>query len=114
MIDDTPVIEVRIQPDDHMAVAVVTGEIDLATAHLLEEAVTRAAGPEARRAVVVDFSCARYIDSSGFRVLHRAAARGRVTLVVPEGSPVARAVGIAGLPTLVSVFPSVGAALPEA
>ena len=113
MIDDAPDIQVRVQPDDRVAVVIVVGEIDLATAHLLDEAVARAAGSGARRTVVVDLSETRYLDSSGFRVLHRAAQAGPVTLVVPAASPVARAVGIVGLPTLVSIFPSIDAALLE-
>jgi len=106
-------VEVRIQPDDGVAVVVVEGEIDLASADVLGDALDRAAGPDARRCVVVDLSAASYVDSSGFRALHRAATRARVLLVVPDASPLARAVRLAGLPTLMAVFGSLDAALPE-
>lgn len=113
MNDGDARIEVRVQPDDRMALVIVEGEIDLANADRLDEALGRAAGPGARRTVVVDLSATDYIDSSGFRTLHRAATRGTVTLVVPDGSRVARAVSVAGLPTLMAIFPSVDTALSE-
>ena len=113
MNDGDARIEVRVQPDDRMALVIVEGEIDLVNADQLDEALARAAGPGAARTVVVDLSATEYLDSSGFRALHRAASRGTVTLVVPDGSRVARAVSVAALPTLMAIFPSIDAALPD-
>ncbi len=113
MNDDGARIELRAGPDDRTAVVVVEGEIDLGNAARLEEALERAAGADAGRTVVVDLSATEYIDSSGFRMLHRAAARGTVALVVPDGSRVARAVAVAGMHALMPLHPSVEATLPE-
>lgn len=107
MSEDGAPLELAIQVVDDVATVVVAGEIDLATADRFDDALVRACGRDGRRAVVVDLSAVRYLDSSGFRVLHRAANRGRIAVVVPTDNPIRRAVDLAGLHALIPVLESV-------
>jgi anti-anti-sigma factor len=79
-------------------VARVTGELDLAGAPRTGESITDAVATSAR-GLVVDFSALEFIDSSGVAMLFTLARRlgGRrqeLRVVAPNGSPVARVLGI--------------------
>jgi anti-sigma B factor antagonist len=68
----------------------VVGELDVASAPLLEEAVTGAL-EAGRRDLVVDLANTTFLDSSGLSALIRAAraveaARGSMTVHSPHGS----------------------------
>jgi anti-anti-sigma factor len=86
-------------------VTVVTarGEIDQGTAPLLERRLLEAVDRSVP--VVVDLSAVSYIDSSGFRILHRTAIQCAVVVVVPPGAPTLRAIQLAGLAETVPTFP---------
>jgi anti-sigma B factor antagonist len=90
--DTGPAMTVRIEPADGSARTLhVVGEIDLATAPALEQAVADAA--DGAEQVAVDLGGVRFIDSTGLRVLlssqQRADADG-VEVRVVEASEVAR------------------------
>lgn len=94
--------------DPLASVVTVVGEVDLATAPTLADHLRQAA--DGGEAVVVDLTGCTFIDSSGFRVLHEAAATTPTVLVVPSGSPVTRAMAIAGLERLVPMVEDVESA----
>jgi hypothetical protein len=60
--------------------------------------------------VDVDLGECAYMDSSGFRTLHRAAALGRVVLVVPADAFLSRVVHLAGLGELMQICDDVAGA----
>lgn len=86
----------------------VRGEIDLATAPELESRLREAF--ERGVPIIVDLSETEYMDSSAFRTLHRAAARGALTLVVPPGGLLHRVVGLAGLGDVMKICDSMTSA----
>ena len=86
----------------------VSGEVDLATAGTLEDALTGAAGA----AVVVDLTEVPFMDSTGLNALvngRRAIqdAGGSIALVVTPQSPVARLLEITGMDDVLPTHPSV-------
>jgi anti-sigma B factor antagonist len=108
---------VHTQTDDHAPVIVVAGEIDMATAPMLERALT-AAIEAGDGAVVLDLCDVTFFDSSGLRaaiVAHRDLnERGRRLAVVcdPTGH-VRRTFGLAGVAELLELHPSRAAALDD-
>jgi anti-sigma B factor antagonist len=88
-------------------VLTVTGEIDLASAPLLAEAIDDALDSGAVE-LWIDLGRLDFMDSSGLHVLHRANHRTRVlnrrlAVICPAG-PVRRLFDIAGLVEHVSVY----------
>jgi len=106
--------DVRIEQTSEGAVVVhVSGELDLATVSVLEEALTH--HPVDKR-IVIDLGACSFLDSSGVRLLATTARRsdesgGRLDLVVADDSGVARVLEITGIDTLVGVHSSLDAAL---
>lgn len=102
----------RVQPGDVCVVA-VTGEIDMATAPVLEAKLAELAGAGHSR-FVLDFSDARHCDSSGLSALlaFRRRLGDRGTLAVASPPPHLRAVfEIAGLEHALALAASVDAAV---
>ena len=98
-------------PDGGVIVS-VHGELDLATAPQLDEAL-RARPPGTR--LVIDLSGCTFLDSSGVRVLALQATEvanqgSRLELVVVD-TGIARVLEITGIDTLIDVHPSLEAAL---
>jgi anti-sigma B factor antagonist len=106
---------VQIQTDDRSPVVVVTGEIDMATAPMLQRELTSAIETTGG-AVVLDLGDVTFFDSSGLRVAivaHRdLSEQGRRLAVVcdPEGH-VRRTFMLAGLAEVLDLHPSRAAAL---
>jgi anti-anti-sigma factor len=94
-----------------VTVVQVEGEVDLSTAPRLDEAL--AAAIDRRVPAVIDLSATTFMDSSGFRVVHEAAERVRLALVVPPGSILDRSVRLAGLHEIVPVCADRSGALAE-
>jgi anti-sigma B factor antagonist len=70
------VLEVQsVQVGDHLCV-LVSGELDLSSADKLEEAI-RVAEKSTARAIVIDLTNLRWMDSGGLHVLLRAHARSQ-------------------------------------
>jgi len=108
---------VHTDNDSHAPVVVVTGEIDMATAPMLERELSAAIGA-GEGAVVLDLCGVTFFDSSGLRVTilaHRDLGEQNRRLAVvcdPEGH-VRRTFGLAGLAELLDLHPSRAAALAE-
>jgi anti-sigma B factor antagonist len=108
---------VHTQTDDGSPVVVATGEIDMATAPMLERELTSAI-ESGDGAVVLDLSEVTFFDSSGLRVAivaHRdLGERDRRLAVVcdPQGN-VRRTFALAGLADVLDLHPSREAALAE-
>jgi anti-sigma B factor antagonist len=100
-------VDLRIEDRDGTVVVGVSGDVDLATAGALEEALGGAVGS----AVVVDLSDVPFMDSTGLNALvngRRAIvdAGGSIALVVtPEGA-VARLLEITGMEDLLPTHSS--------
>jgi anti-anti-sigma factor len=79
----------EVLPDSY--VLHVRGEMDLATAHILDESLKPIAGNG--RHIILDMSELRYIDGSGLRFLFSALQRSRANgkkVLVAGASPVIR------------------------
>jgi anti-sigma B factor antagonist len=87
----------------------VAGEIDIATAPALLDAI-RSAGAEPTVEIWVDLSATDFMDSAGLNALTRARTelrdRGRRLAIICPGGPVRRAFEIAGLVDILPVFRS--------
>lgn len=92
--------EVEIHSQDHAAVIVVSGELDLASGPALEEQLEHAERSGATL-VIVDLRALQFIDSTGLGILikaHRQAeSLGRRFAVVRGPSQVQRLLGLTGL-----------------
>lgn len=84
-----------------MPVVAVAGEIDLANAAALRDAIEDGAGDTG--SVVVDLTGVRFLGSAGVRVLFDCAQRLRVELVVPPEGIVAPVVRVSGLAQVLTV-----------
>lgn len=96
---------------DGIAVATLDGEIDIANADEVGDALLHAAADQPM-GLIVDLTLLRYLDSGGVRMLFRVAeqlgvSRRRIALVVPESSPLRRLIKIAGFGEAASVGASV-------
>ena len=91
----------------------VAGELDLATASKLEDALAELSS--SADPVVVNLSECTFLDSAGMRVLlttaHRLAGEDRSLRVVTADSRILRVLEITAVDTLIAVHPSVEAAL---
>ncbi len=96
------------------AVVTAAGEIDLTNAEWLRDALLSALNAGAS-ALVVDLTATTFIDSAGVTALVRASRRAgasdavlRLAVTVPA---VLRVLNLVGIDQLISVYPSVAAAL---
>jgi anti-sigma B factor antagonist len=108
---------VHTDTEDQAPVVVVAGEIDMATAPMLERELTAAIGA-GDGAVVLDLCDVTFFDSSGLRaaiVAHRDLHdQGRRLAVAcdPQGH-VRRTFGLAGVTEMLDLHPSRAAALAD-
>jgi anti-anti-sigma factor len=108
-------LEVDVQTTDDVAVATLTGELDLlnceeAGDRLLAEALASSGG------IVIDLTDVRYVDSNAIRVLFALArnlAQSRVpwAVALSESSPVRRLFKITTFDEVVPLLPSVEEAI---
>jgi anti-sigma B factor antagonist len=106
---------VQIQTEDRSPVVVVTGEIDMATAPMLQRELT-AAIDTTGGAVVLDLVEVTFFDSSGLRVAivaHRDLNEQgrRLAVVCDPAGHVRRTFTLAGLSEVLELHPSRAAAL---
>ena len=107
---------VHVERDEPGALVVaVRGEVDMANADDVGAAVLGHAGAAPRRVVVL-LEDARYLDSSGLRMLYdlseRIAARGgSMRVVLPSVSPLRRLLAMTKIDTLLPVHESLESAL---
>jgi anti-anti-sigma factor len=106
-------VDVRTELREGGAVAHVSGELDLATASKLEDALVEL--PSSADPVVVNLSECTFLDSAGMRVLLTAARRladqDRCLRVVTADPGILRVLEITAVDTLIAVHPSLEAAL---
>lgn len=95
-------------------VVAVSGELDIATASALRDALTEATDRGIRR-LVVDLSRVTFVDSVGIGAIVRAkrdlGAAGRVAIVVPSQSYAGVIFDVVGARTIVDVYETRAAAL---
>jgi anti-anti-sigma factor len=111
---------VVLATEDGVAVAHISGEIDLSNADevllqaALEIVVQRNGGQE----LVLDLTGVSYIDSAGIRALlelsERLAALAKgMRVVVPEGAPIERVLELAGAEQMLALTRTVDSAVRE-
>lgn len=100
---------VVVDRSDEAARIVVTGELDLANAEIVERQILRGVGGELG-AVTLDLTGLRYIDSAGLWILFRLGNRLRTAkitgeVLIPADGPVWRMVETAGVAAAIAVRP---------
>ncbi|HEX5938400.1 MAG TPA: STAS domain-containing protein [Actinomycetota bacterium] len=110
--------EVDFERDGSIAVATVSGEIDMGNAASIRLRISELVTPD-DDAVVLDFSPLSFIDSAGLHALAELAAvlrerRQRLLLCVPPGNHIQRTLEIVGIPQSVSIEPDREAAIAAA
>jgi anti-sigma B factor antagonist len=110
----------RIVAETHGAlpVARIEGEVDMTNAQPIG-ARLRALMTNRSVALIVDLGPTTYLDSSGITLLFALFEELRqrqqeLHVIVPEGSPIARVLGITGLDQVVPVHPTLEIALERA
>lgn len=104
---EPPPFNLTVEDHDGRRVVAATGELDLATAGALEDAVLPAV--REGRHVVLDLRGLDFMDSSGVRVIvaaHVAAGEhdGRLSLVrLESGTPIQRVLEISGLDSVLDI-----------
>jgi anti-anti-sigma factor len=109
----SPKLELEEEVSDGLRVVVVHGVIELATASGLEEPLSRAAG-DADRALVVDLSDCRFVDSVGLATLLQGAkplqnGEANVAFVAPDG-PVRKLLTLTAVDRTIPIFATVAEA----
>lgn len=96
-------MNVRYQRNPNEVVIWLEGEIDLANAAAVDDEIRAALDDESR--IVIDLSLTDYIDSAGLRLLFSLARSlgQRLSIVLPEDSPLRRVVTMVGLPQVVAL-----------
>ena len=102
-----PLEDVRIERQDGIVVAFLSGEVDMSNATSVRQRISEFVQP-ADDAVIVDVSELAFMDSAGLHSLIELGTilderRQRLLLCVPRTSQIARAIEIVGLPHAVSV-----------
>lgn len=102
------ILEYRL--DESVAVAKVTGEVDISTSSVLREGLLRVVTDQERRGLVVNLASVTFIDSTGIGVLvgvWRRVRANRGGLAVAAPSPqVRRTLDTAGLAKIFPVYDS--------
>jgi anti-sigma B factor antagonist len=109
-VTDRAVVEARTV--DGVQVVGISGEVDLANATEVRDAIGRAASADVT-VVVVDLGETAYLDSSGIAMLFRLAERlghrrQELRLVVPPDSPIRTALELTSLPQAIAVQDTLG------
>lgn len=95
-------------------VVAVTGEVDLETAPLLKSALRHALG-QRPKTVIIDLTPVRFLGSAGIDVLLKTAGKPHarktsVRVVANRPGPVARAIEVAGIDEVLTLYGSVAEA----
>lgn len=109
--------DIRFSDHDRVAVARLTGEIDLSNADSIESAITEST-PNQALALILDVSALDYLDSAGIHLVYRLreklGARGQsLRVVIPAESPANDALRLAGVSQVVETAQTLEAALEE-
>ncbi|MEA2331188.1 MAG: hypothetical protein QOH58_1326 [Thermoleophilaceae bacterium] len=111
-------VQLEIEERGDVVIARVIGELDLAGAPSLGDAIGEAV-PTSARGLVIDFSGLEFIDSSGIAMLFNLARRlgsrrQELRVVAPVGEPVARVLEIVEFERAAPVHQTLDTALAEA
>lgn len=109
--------DIRFSDHDRVAVARLTGEVDLSNVDSIESAITEST-PNQALALILDVSAVDYLDSAGIHLVYRlrdkVRARGQsLRLVIPPDSPANDALRLAGIAQVVETAPTLEEALAE-
>ena len=109
--------DVHFSDHERVAVARLTGEVDLSNASSIEIAVAEAT-PNHAVALILDVSAVDYLDSAGIHLVYRLReklrARGQeLRLVIPAHSPANDALRLAGVSRNIETSETLEAALAE-
>jgi anti-anti-sigma factor len=110
--------DVRVEREDEIVVAVLTGEVDMSNAAAIRLQIAESVTSD-EDALIVDVSELSFMDSAGLHALIELGTvleerRQQLLLCVPHGSPIERAIEIVGLPRAVSVHSDRGEAMEAA
>jgi anti-anti-sigma factor len=110
--------DVRIEREDKIVVAVLTGEVDLSNAASVRQQIAESVTPD-DDALLVDLSELSFIDSAGLHTLVELGTvlverRQQLLWCISHGSPIARAIEIIGLSRSVSIHYDRGEAMEAA
>lgn len=110
--------DVAFERQDSIALATVSGEVDMANAASVRIRIAELVAPQ-DDALVVDLSPLSFIDSAGLHALVELATaleerRQRLVLCVPHGNQVERTIEMVGLAQAVSIEPDREAAIASA
>ena len=102
--------DVRFEREGGIAVATLTGEVDMSNAVSVRQRIAESVTPD-DDAVVIDLSELSFMDSAGLHAMVELSTvlderRQQLLLCVPPGNPMERAIEIIGLPSAVSVHRS--------
>jgi anti-anti-sigma factor len=110
----------RIVAETHgdLPVARIEGEVDMTNAHSIGDRL-RALLTNRSIALIVDLEPTTYLDSSGITLLFGLSEELRrrqqeLHIVVPDGSPIGRVLGITGIDQVVPTHPTLARALQQA
>ena len=111
-------VDVGFERRGRIAVATLSGEVDMSNAPSVRQRITDAITPD-DTAVVIDLSALSFIDSAGLHTLIELGTvleekRQRLLLNVPPDNPLARVIEIVGMPRSVSVYPDLDSAMAAA
>ena len=108
---------IALETHDAVPVARIEGEVDMTNAESVGERL-RGVLTNRSETLIVDLGSTTYLDSSGIALLFALVDELRrrqqqLHVVVPEGSPLRRVIGIAGLDQAVPTHPTLASALSE-
>lgn len=99
---------VAVERLDDSAVVSVEGELDMASASELEDAVS---GVTSASHIVIDLDSCTFLDSAGMRVITETMRKGTRVSVVATDPGMLRLLEISAVDTMVTVYASVAEAL---
>jgi anti-anti-sigma factor len=111
------IARIAVETHDDIPVARIEGEIDMTNAQPIGERL-RGLLTNRSEALIVDLEPTTYLDSSGITLLFGLVEELRrrqqqLHVVVPDGSPLRRVIGIVGLDQAVPTHPTLETALGE-
>ena len=107
--------DMQLNVEGGVVIATITGELDISNVNGIEQAIV-VATPNHADLVLLELSGVDYLDSAGIHLVYRLReklqSRGqRLRLVIPETSPAADALRLAGVIAHLETRPTVQAAL---
>jgi anti-anti-sigma factor len=109
--------DIHFSDHDRVAVARLTGEVDLSNVDSIESAITEST-PNLALVLILDVSALDYLDSAGIHLVYRLREKLRtrgqsLRLVIPPHSPANDALRLAGIAQVVETAPTLEEALEE-